>query len=284
MKKVTNDRYHESLNQVVDYIQLHISENIDLKTLAEVAHISEYHFHRIFKAYIGESLGAYLHRIRLESAASKLRITDQSLTEIAEKVGYNNQQALSKAFKKHFGITPSAFRNLESYFDSKRKPRKDRLGLHPEIRYEEDKLLAYIRIISKYGSHKAYDEAWERLGKFVSEHRLFNGQTEAIGLSFDDPNITQNEKCRFYACYSIEAPVEGDGEIGTLTLKGGQFAVFTLRGSYSQLGQMYDDIYYGWLQESEVRLRNRMSYEKYLNDPSEVNKEDILTEIYIPIK
>ncbi|QZE15235.1 AraC family transcriptional regulator [Halosquirtibacter laminarini] len=284
MKKCTNSRYHESINKTIDYIQIHIRQPIDLKSLAEVANISEYHFHRIFKAFIGESLGSYILRVRIESAAGYLRVSNHTLTEIAEKVGYNNQQALSKAFKRHFGVTPTAFRNIETFFNSKREVKKPCNILHPTIRHEKKISLVYLRIIDQYGAPEAYKQAWGRLGSYMHSNHLFNQRTEAIGLSFDDPNITKGEQCRFYACYSIEESVEMEGEIGTYALDEGKFAVFTLHGSYNQIAQMYHDIYYGWLPQSGVTLRDSVSYEKYLNHPDRVKKEELLTEIYIPIQ
>ena len=116
MKIETNNEYNKAINQSVDYINEHLNESIDLKKIAGIANVSEFHFHRIFKAYIGESVGTYISRLRLENAAQKLQITDFTLTEIAEKTGYQSQYSLSKAFKKHFGLTPSAFKNIQNYF------------------------------------------------------------------------------------------------------------------------------------------------------------------------
>lgn len=134
MKPITNSEYNKSINLAVDYINQHLHESIDLITIAKIANISEYHFHRIFKAYIGETIGAYTSRLRLEKAAQKLQTTRQTLTEIAEKTGYQSQYSLSKAFKNHFGISPTAFRNLETYFTERFvKPEHKAIELNPKI-------------------------------------------------------------------------------------------------------------------------------------------------------
>ncbi|MCG8697075.1 MAG: GyrI-like domain-containing protein, partial [Bacteroidales bacterium] len=247
--------------------------------------VSEYHFHRIFKAYIGESIGSYISRLRLENAAQKLQTTNQTLTEIAEKTGYQSQYSLSKAFKKHFGVTPSAFRNIQSYFSSQiAKPKHEPIELHPQIIEVQKKNLVYIRIIAKYGEELDYDTAWRKLWKYAKQNELVNDDNEFIGLAFDDPIITKSEQCRFYACISTGKAIKPSGEFGSYTIEPGKYAVFTLKGSYSGLSRLYHSIYYDWLSNSNERIRNSMPFEKYLNNPDKVKETDLLTEVWLPIK
>lgn len=285
MKENTNNEYNKAINKSVDYINGHLNESIDLKTIAEIANISEFHFHRIFKAYIGESIGAYITRLRLENAAQKLQITNFTLTEIAESTGYQSQYALSKTFKKHFGLTPSAFKNIQNYFSSQfLKPECEPIELQPNIICIESKKLVYIRIIAKYGSELDYRAAWKKLWHFAKQQDIVSERSEFIGLSFDDPNITKHEQCRFYACISTDKPIKPDGEFGIQTIEKGKFAIFTHKGAYSGLNKLYQSIYFDWFNNTSEILRNNMSFEKYLNNPEKVKEADLLTEIYIPIK
>ena len=285
MKEITNSEYNKAINQVVDYINEHLNESIALKTIAEFANISEFHFHRIFKAYIGESVGSYISRLRLENAAQKLQITGQTLTEIAEKSGYQTQFSLSKAFKKHFGITPSAFKNIQTYFSSQfSRPEYDPLELQPNIIDIDRKELVYIRIIGKYGSKLGFETAWKKLWQFAKQKNIVSENSEFIGLSFDDPNITKHEQCRFYACISTDKNVKPEGEFGIQTIDKGKFAVSIHKGAYSGLNRLYQSIYFEWLPQTNAILRNCMPFEKYLNNPDRVKETDLLTEIYIPIK
>lgn len=240
MKEITQNEYDKSINRVLEYINKHLKDAIDLKILASVANISEFHFHRIFKAFIGESLGSYISRLRLENAAKELQMSDLTLSEIADKTGYQSQYALSKAFKKHFGIAPSAFKNIESFFSSQVTKKKiDIIDLNPEIRDIEQKELIYIRIIAEYGSPMEYTKAWGELGKFASEKQIINKESEFIGLSFDNPKITKKDQCRFYACISTDQNVKSEGKFGLKSIDGGKFAVFQLKGSYDGLSNLY---------------------------------------------
>ncbi len=214
-----------------------------------------------------------------------MQITDFTLTEIAEKTGYQSQHSLSKAFKKHFGVTPSAFKNIQTYFSSQiSKTEHEPLELHPNIIHIENKNLVYIRIIAKYGSELDYRTAWKILWQYAKQINIVNEKNEFIGLSFDDPNITKHEQCRFYACISTDIPIKPEAEFGVRTIENGKFAVFTHKGAYSGLNRLYQSIYLDWLPNTNIKLRHSIPFEKYLNNPDKVKEDDLLTEIYIPIK
>ncbi|WP_172914802.1 helix-turn-helix domain-containing protein [Capnocytophaga canis] len=103
--------YRERINKVLEYIGNHLDEKIELKTLAEIANFSEFHFHRIFKAFVNESVGAHITRLRVEASAILLRYSNLSVEQISEKVGYEMVSSLSKSFKKFYGVSPTEYRN-----------------------------------------------------------------------------------------------------------------------------------------------------------------------------
>ena len=284
MKEITHNEYHKSINKTIDYINVNFKNSIDLKSLARISNTSEFHFHRLFKAYIEEPIGSYITRQRIEKSAQILQTTNCRLYEIAAKVGYQTSYSFSKAFKKHFGISPSAFRKNETFFSSKVTIGKFKPpNLNPKIINIDKIELVYIRIINKYGSEKNYNSAWKKLIQFSKEQFILNSKTEYIGLSFDDPNITTSDKCRFYACISTDITIAPQREFGIQTIENGKYAVFKLKGSYSGLEKLYHAIYFDWLPNSGFKLRDSIPFEKYLNDLSKVNTSEILTEVYIPI-
>ena len=106
------ENHADCIEDVMRYIRQHISEPLDRETLAEVAGFSVPHFHRVFTAQVGESAIGYVRRIRLERAGRKLRMGAVDITEVALAAGYDSHAAFSKAFKQHFGLSPSEFRQL----------------------------------------------------------------------------------------------------------------------------------------------------------------------------
>lgn len=67
-------------------------------------------FHRIMRAYLHEPLATYIARQRVERAVMYLQMKNIRLAQVAEMVGYETPQSLSKAFKQFFGISPTAYR------------------------------------------------------------------------------------------------------------------------------------------------------------------------------
>ena len=97
----------QSMDRAIDYIQQHLAEKLPIKTLANVACFSDFHFQRLFKAYTGEAVQKYINRLRLEKAAEALRARpDQSITQIALSSGFATSAAFAKAFQQRFLMSP----------------------------------------------------------------------------------------------------------------------------------------------------------------------------------
>jgi AraC family transcriptional regulator len=105
-----HSEYSKRMNRVLDYIDAHLDAPLDLPTLAEVAHFSPFHFHRVFAAWMDETLGDYLRRRRLEVAAIRLSVNpNETILNIALTVGFGSGEAFARAFKRHFDETQSGW-------------------------------------------------------------------------------------------------------------------------------------------------------------------------------
>lgn len=105
------DDYTRLINKTEDYIEINLDKQITLSDAAKNANFSEYHFHRLFSKYSKEKLKQFITRIKMERSAIYLVMnTEISITEIAFKYGYNSSSSYNKAFKKHYGMSPTEFR------------------------------------------------------------------------------------------------------------------------------------------------------------------------------
>ncbi len=107
--------HDECLTNVQKYIRQNLDQSLDRKALADLAGFSVPHFHRLFCMAMGESMGTYVRRLRMHRAGQKLRMGAVNITEVALAAGYTTHTAFGKAFKQAFGITPSAFRQLNCF-------------------------------------------------------------------------------------------------------------------------------------------------------------------------
>ena len=99
------------IQNALDYIEEHLTEQIDYETVAKQSFSSSYHFQRIFSILCGFTLGEYIRNRRLSLAGAELAAGDAKVIDIALKYGYESPDSFAKAFTKFHGITPSAARN-----------------------------------------------------------------------------------------------------------------------------------------------------------------------------
>ena len=282
MKNITYNDYVQRINKVVAYINNHLDETLDLKTLANEAALSDFHFHRIFKALKGEAIGGYITRLRLEATARLLRYTALTIEEIAFNIGYETPASLSKAFKKQYGISPTEYRtNKDTYIMKKEIINPDLALKAPKIVTLEPKNLIYVALTVAYGSLD-YGKAYEQLWAVIKAQKLFTKGIESICISYDDPKITEGSLQRSDVCLAIHKPASPQDEVSCKTLAGGKYAVFFYQGSYENLSQVYDTAV-RWVIDHQYTLREEPFFEKYLNDARRTPKERLKTEIYIPI-
>ncbi|MDP4185667.1 MAG: GyrI-like domain-containing protein [Bacteroidota bacterium] len=287
-KSETQRIYLERINKVVSYINANLDENFDLEELAKRSNYSSFHFHRIMRGYLGEPLWCYITRVRLDTAAHLLRMTELPVNEIAQKVGYDIPSSFNKAFRKRFEVSPLQFReNRTSEFIIDIAHRNTRimenLTLQPCIKELKDVQVIYTTAIGVYGDENT-SRAWEQICTYAKEKRLFGFGTEFIGIGHDNPSITEPEKCRYDACITVKKVIEPEGNIGVKMIQGGKYAIFKLKGPYTLLADAYDYIFGKWVSENGIELGERPPFEKYLNSPDDTKPEKLETEIYVPIK
>ena len=282
MKNITYNDYVQRINKVVAYINNHLDETLDLKTLANEAALSDFHFHRIFKALKGEAIGGYITRLRLEATARLLRYTALTIEEIAFNIGYETPASLSKAFKKQYGISPTEYRtNKDTYIMKKEIINPDLALKTPKIVTLDPKNLIYVGLTGAYGSLD-YGKAYQQLWAVIKAQKLFTKGIESICISYDDPKITEGSLQRSDVCLAIHKSATPQEEVSCKTLAGGKYAVFFYQGSYENLSQVYDTAV-RWVIDHQYTLREEPFFEKYLNDARRTPKEKLKTEIYIPI-
>jgi len=298
MRKETLNDHAERMLRVLVFIQQNLDRTLLLDEVAAVAHFSPYHFHRIFRGMVGESLQAHLRRLRLERAAGQLRYTDDSVLRIALNAGFESHAAFSRAFKALSGCSPTDWRSGATGCGLAPAPAGVRYGgtaviddFHPltdggesmEVRIvkQNPRPVAFVRHIGPYDQ---CGPAWEKLCQRLGREGKLAGGPEFIGLCHDDPEVTDPQKIRYDACVVVDEQYGPAGEIGVQTIPGGDYAITTHKGPLGGLKETYANLFGQWLPGSGRRTRNEPSFEIYLNDPNTTPPEDLLVDIYVPLE
>jgi len=296
MRAVTLQDYKRRILHVLTYIQQHLDSSLSLDDLARLACFSPYHFHRVFRGMVGESVKEHVRRLRLERAAGELRRGSTSVIQIALDAGYESHEAFTRSFKAAFGAAPSQFRRIRraqsatvisgvhfrpgttlQHFRTVRGG----TSMNVEIQRLQPMRVAFLRHV---GPYNAVGATWDRLLTIMGKDGYLGGCPMMLGICRDDPEVTPPSKIRYDACVTVDDDFRPNGEIQVQVVEGGEYARTTHAGLYNTLGRTYAEFLGGWLPRSGRELRNAPCFEVYLNDPESTAPEDLLTDIYAPLR
>lgn len=226
---------HADVAPALERIDRDLAGDLCVRTLADVCGVSEFHFHRRFRAAVGESPKQYVRRLRLERAALRLRHGRESVTEVAFAVGYASHEAFTRAFRSRFGVPPQRFLGRARRIE---RPRPD------ELRIERlpPRRVAYV---SQVGPYDEIVRGFERLGRWAGARGVTPGAF--LGVYWDDQRITARERTRCQIAMVVPDGVTGGDEVGVRCLPAGDYAVFQHEGSPDERRRVYDLTFGTWL-------------------------------------
>ncbi len=299
MKLCTRAAYEARLLRVLLHIQRNLDRPVGLGELAEVAAFSPFHFARIFRAMIGETVGEHVRRIRLERAAGQLRFTRRSVTDIALDAGFDTPETFTRSFKGQLGVPPSRFRRIRGGFRPPLSPSgvhydeagalrgftpcegADPMTLDVTIREFPACSFAFLRHVGPYDE---VGPGFDRACAIAAEKGLLGADTKVLMRCYDDPNVTDEDKLRSDAGITVGDPSADTGELAKGEIAGGTFAVALYKGPYQGLRGAYDWLYGTWLPASGYEADDRPSTDVFLNGQDGTAPEDLLTELRMPVR
>lgn len=101
---------HEIVDVIVDWIDDHLEEGLNIEAVAAKSGYSKWHLQRVFKAQRGTTLATFIRSRRLDQAAQCLVSSSKSIMTISMDLGFSSQQCFQRVFKKHFNVTPRDYR------------------------------------------------------------------------------------------------------------------------------------------------------------------------------
>ncbi|PKO13201.1 MAG: hypothetical protein CVU39_20095 [Chloroflexi bacterium HGW-Chloroflexi-10] len=268
-------QYLNRIEMAMTFIDHNLTSDLDLASVAQAANFSPYHFHRIFSALTGETPQDYISRLRVERAANMLvKSPALSITEIAFACGYSSSSVFSRSFKKTFGVPASRYaRTAPAELSGERK------AVNPHLPRQDNFVLPEIRIIraaplhlAYFSARKGYSEAstkavWQKLFQWAQARQLLTPATQLVAISFDDPEITPRNKCRYYACIPVPADLPLNSGAGFFDYPEHLCAVCRLRCDVAEFPAAYRAFYRNWLPDSGFIMADFPPYEVYYDAP-----------------
>jgi AraC family transcriptional regulator len=292
--------YTARINRVMDHIDAHLDETLDLPALAAIANFSPFHFHRLFQALTKETVAERVRRRRLEVAAGRLLMSpDATALEIALDVGFNSAEAFTRAFRGYFGVTPTAWRGgafrawaerhcvalskirqgdrkayqavMDAFLQDRelwprgRVPRAKGDKMDVEIKTLPDTRVAYLRYVGPYGG-SGIAAAWQRFAAWCAQAGLMQPRRRMFGVCLDDPTITPPEKCRYDCAVEVDGAFVARDEIGIENVAGGRYACGRFSGVASEVREAWNQLVVDWLPKSRYQPDDRSALEIYEPD------------------
>lgn len=264
---------------------------------------------------VGENVNEFVKRVRIEKSAHLLENRrDLSITDIASACGFTSLSTFSRAFSEHFGVSAREYRKCRQHRKNDQICRKNGQELLDARGYSEyiatevghqmelvriERLpelhVAYVR--NRYGFSKGiYSkeivEAFNIIEEWLRRNNLDLRKSIEIGITYDNPDITESDKCRYDAAYTIPAEIIdnfGHEEVDIQNVSSGLYAVYTIRLTdvsseeevIDRLGQVVDFMYGQWLPDSDYLLANRPCLEMY---HTELQGAIVILDFCLPIE
>jgi AraC family transcriptional regulator len=315
--------YVARINRVVDYIESHLACELSLEVLAKIACFSSFHFHRIFAAMTGETLNHFVRRLRIEKAASQLLANPgKSVTEVALDCGFSGSSVFARVFKEFFGRSAlewqraspeeraqanrkigQTFRNpwqAEDFsirhvgpvttesptwrIEMKKNPDR-KLEANVTVTELPPRNVIYARHVGPYaGLAQVFQGLFGRLYAYAGPRGLLGPGAESLCVYHDDPSVCDEEKLRVDACLTVPPGTPVEGEIGTMVVPGGKFAVGHFELGMDEYSLAWESMAGGWLPESGYQFDDRLAFELYRNNPEEHPQKKCVVDICIPVR
>ncbi|MBD81494.1 MAG: AraC family transcriptional regulator [Crocinitomicaceae bacterium] len=298
----TQADYIKRINKVFEYIEQHLNENLSLDQIARIAHFSPFHFHRIFKTLVGQTLNDYISRQRLNRAANYLlHNPDVNIGALAIELGFSSNAVFTRAFKRVFGQSPSSY-NQKNYSFSKMSKTKSKAGKttpdYPEYVRSIDNLKKWINMNGKvevkqvekmemaYITCFGVDElgpAFERLMQWGNPKGFFDGDNPRMVTVYHDSfKTTDADKVRMSVGLITDKAIQPEGEVGNSQIEGGKTIVSRFEIGQDEFEKAWSSAFI-WMNENGYSISDQNPYEIYYNDYREHPERKFILDICIPV-
>lgn len=244
--------YLEQINRAIDFIEQHLDEELIVSQISQEAGISKWHFQRVFKAVLGETVKGYTLSRRLSLAAQELLRTDKKIVDIALSNGFESHEVFSRAFKQTFKSTPSEFRSNQKFesIPTKLRITKDYIEHLFKGINMQPKIVKLPAFVARGVSAKISDvNGPQFLSNFEIIPKLWNELKKNVGdASHEKISMIDSDLIYFAGVICDE---ESLSHLECKEIPDGEYAEFLHVGPMSKIDHTMNYIYGSWFPNSE---------------------------------
>ncbi|MCU1516285.1 MAG: AraC family transcriptional regulator [Pseudarthrobacter sp.] len=271
-----------------------------------MAGFSPHHFHRVFQHVTGEAPKEYLRRLRLERAVHRLKVSPDNVLDIALAAGYTTHETFTRAFTRKFGINPSAFRGvLREYRDCVDEAMGSRTfaGFTDEtpltLRFDPQKEtvtaertparhLIFVRHTgyeTLLAGRDSFLDLWDELFAYADAHSLTYSPELLVGITHDDPYVTEEHNIRFDACLPVDGPISVSHPVSYRYQRAGLCVARRHMGGLEEIAKTFAYIGVEWLAADDYGLSAEAPFETYhCRQVAGGSLERVCTDAYVPLE
>lgn len=283
------------IQKAIDYVEEHITEELDFYEIARQAYSSSFHFQRVFSILCGYTLGNYIRMRRLSLAGNELATTNMRILDIAVKYRYDTQESFSRAFTRFHGASPSQAQNganLKSFsrlfvklildggniMDYRMETKGAFKIICKKINVSCNKELTTTEI-SDFWRECGADGTISALCKYIPKNNIFDRCI--IGASFGKDATDTNFPYAIGVHYNGNPVMEKEFTVEEIPAH--TYAVFKCTGTIPEaFNKLYQQIYSEFFPTSEYQPCGGTDFEAY---PSEnVSDPNYTCEIWIAVE
>ena len=292
--KAALPNYHARMQRVLDYIDRHLDDDLDLETVSRVAAFSKFHFHRQFTATFGLSVHRYIQLARLKRASHRLAYRDDdSVTDIAMDAGYDAPDAFARAFRQRFGQSPSSFRKSPDWepwhaafgpFDNARSKLMQKSYTIDDVTIR-DVAPTPVAIMEHRGDPATIGATIQRFIAWRKAAGLHPSTSATFTVWRSERRPASPADYSMDLCAGTDGPIEANGEaIRAGEIPGGRCAVLRVVGNTDNLEPAALYLYRDWLPASGEEARDFPIYCQRMNLFPEVPAHESIADVFLPLK
>ncbi|MBL8673110.1 MAG: GyrI-like domain-containing protein, partial [Alphaproteobacteria bacterium] len=282
-------RHLLQIARAVSAVMVELDGEHAVAALAARAHMSPFHFLRVFKSVMRLTPDAFVRRLRLQRAAWQLVTREDQVIDVALAAGFDSPDGFARAFRRLYGVTPSQFRQVRgdpwsicgpgAYW---RPPPQELFANHRspvmeiDIRSLPAILYAAVRAV---GPYNAVGPAFKRIIGWAAQSGLMTPQAKVIGLSYDNPKTVPAHLLRYDAGVTLARRVPTPPDISIRALPACRWAMAQHRGTYATLPATFQALFAAVEARPDLAIAMLPPLEIYLNDPADTPPEALLTDI-----